>query len=384
MIVAQLTTDNREPFRQYDNPTPWFGSAPEALLEGFADLNEIEIHVVTCTQQPMSSPEKLAKNIWFHSLHVPKAGWLRTGYQGCIRAVRRKLQDLRPEIVHGQGTERECAMSAVFSGFPNVLTIHGNMRSIARVTRAKPLSFYWLAARLEAFALRRTAGVVCNSAHTEQLVEPLTPRTWKIPNPVRGSFFLPLPSRRRAVEIPVLLNIGTVLPNKRQLEVLRMAERLWEEGARFQLYFVGALDTRSAYGAEFKARLERHEVAGRARYLGLMSENELITCLDASDGLVHAPLEEAFGLVVAEALARNLKLFATRVGGIIDIAAGVEETELFDRDDWEGMGNAISRWIQLGALRPVLAADAMRARYQPRTIAQRHLEIYREVLSTLR
>jgi hypothetical protein len=30
--VGFITTDNREPHRQYDNPTPWFGTAPEALL----------------------------------------------------------------------------------------------------------------------------------------------------------------------------------------------------------------------------------------------------------------------------------------------------------------------------------------------------------------
>ena len=105
-----------------------------------------------------NSPPKLAPNIFFHSLHVPKIGWMRTGYQGCIRAVRKKLKAIQPEIVHGQGTETDCAINAVFSGFPNVLTIHGNMRLIAKVNRVRPFSFPWLAARLERLdhsALRR-------------------------------------------------------------------------------------------------------------------------------------------------------------------------------------------------------------------------------------
>ena len=85
------------------------------MLQGFAALPEVRVHVVSCTQQPMRSPEKLAGNIWFHSLHVPKLGWLRTGYQGCIRAVRRKLRAIQPDLVHGQGTERDCALSAIFS-----------------------------------------------------------------------------------------------------------------------------------------------------------------------------------------------------------------------------------------------------------------------------
>ena len=96
-------------------------------------MPEVEVHVVSCLQQPVHSPEKLADNIFFHCLHVPKIGWLRTGYQGCIRAVRNKLKEIRPDIVHGQGTERDCAISAVFSGFPNVITIHGNMAELARL-----------------------------------------------------------------------------------------------------------------------------------------------------------------------------------------------------------------------------------------------------------
>src|SRR5439155_13329895 len=135
--------------------------------------------VISCTQQPMASPQRLADNIWFHSLHVPKLGWLRTGYQGCIRAVRKRLKAIKPDIVHGQGTERDCGLSAIFSGFPNVVTIHGNMSELARLFRRPIASYDWLAARLEAFTLKRTAGVFCNSEYTERLVKPRSRRTWR-------------------------------------------------------------------------------------------------------------------------------------------------------------------------------------------------------------
>src|SRR5436190_5469095 len=137
MRIAILTTDNREHYRDYANPLPYFGTAPEALLQGFALLPGHEVHVVTCARARMKSPERLAPNIFFHSLYVPKVGWMRTAYQGCIRAVRYKLKEIQPEVVHGQGTERDCAISSVFSGYPNVLTIHGNLRLIAQVNDAK-------------------------------------------------------------------------------------------------------------------------------------------------------------------------------------------------------------------------------------------------------
>ena len=65
-----------------------------------------------------SFPEKNRACYFYHSLIVPKLGWLCTGYQGFIRAPRKKIWELQPDIVHGQGTERDCALSAVFSGFP--------------------------------------------------------------------------------------------------------------------------------------------------------------------------------------------------------------------------------------------------------------------------
>src|SRR5581483_1238510 len=133
MRIAFLTTDSREHFKDYANPAPYFGSAPEALLQGFARLPDLEVHVVCCVRAPVKSPEKIAPNIFYHALLVPKSGWMTTAYQGCVRAVRPVLRALRPDLVHGQGTERDCAIEAVMSGFPNVLTIHGNMRLIAEV-----------------------------------------------------------------------------------------------------------------------------------------------------------------------------------------------------------------------------------------------------------
>ena len=111
--VAIVTTDNREPSKQYEAPAPWrFGTAPEALLQGLAACPEVEVHVVSCIRRPVRSPEKLASNIFFHSLVVPKAGWMSTLFLGCVRAVRGKLKEIQPAVVHGQGTEEYCSLAA--------------------------------------------------------------------------------------------------------------------------------------------------------------------------------------------------------------------------------------------------------------------------------
>jgi len=382
MKIVVLTTDNRDHERSYAETMPRFGPAPEALLQGFAGLPGVEMHVVSCTQRPMQSPEKLADNIWFHSLLVPKIGWLRTGYQGCIRAVRRKLKEIQPDIVHGQGTERDCAISAVFSGFPNVVTIHGNMAELARLFKAPIGSFHWLTARLENFTLRRTAGVFCNSGYTEALVRPRARRVWRVPNTLRRTFFDPTLKAAAISRCCVLLNVGVITPRKRQLELLEVVQTLHRRGLKFEFHFIGRLNPAEAYAAAFLERLKSLEAAGCARHLGERSTEELIRHFDAAAGLVHFPSEEAFGLVVAEALARDLKFFGARLGGIVDIAEGVPGAELFAENDWAGLTDAIACWIGQGHPRADNAAAAMHQRYHPEVVAQRHLNIYREILNT--
>jgi glycosyltransferase involved in cell wall biosynthesis len=53
------------------------------------------------------------------------------------------------------------------------------------------------------------------------------------------------------------------------------------------------------------------------RFLGFRGDVE--ACLRAFDVFVHAPRSEAFGLVVAEAMAAGVPVLATRVGGIPEI-----------------------------------------------------------------
>jgi glycosyltransferase involved in cell wall biosynthesis len=378
MKIAFLVTDLRENDRSYSEATPRFPGGIASLFDGFARLPEMEVHVVSCLQRPVQSPEKLADNIWFHGLLVPKIGWLRTGYQGCIRAARKKLREIQPDLVHGSGTERNCAISAVFSGFPNVVTIQGNMAELARLNRPRIGSYGWLTARLENFILPRTMGVFCNSSYTEALVRPRARRTWRVPHPLRQTFLDPPP---KAGPRPcILLNAGVISPRKRQLELLEVAEALHRQGLKFEFHFVGYVNPADAYVTAFQKRLQPMEEAGYARFWGTPADNELLHYYDSAAALVHFPTEESFGMVVLEGLGRELKFFGARLGGIVDLAKDMPGAELFAPDDWPGLTAAIARWITTGHPRPVGAAAIVRERYHPVALAKQHVKIYQELL----
>lgn len=375
MKVAIITTDSREHYGDYSQGVPYFGTAPEALLQGLSGLSNVEVHVISCLQQKVSSPEKLAGNIWYHGLHVPKFGWMRTGYQGCIRAVRRKLQEIQPDIVHGQGTERDCAMSTVFSGYPNVLTIHGNMQIMAQMQKSPPFSFYWLAAKLERLCLARTDGVVCITDYTRKAVSELARQTWTVPNAVDQSFFeiIPAPS-----EISQILYVGNICPRKNQNAYIRAMDELPEMKKR-QIIFLGSKNDYDPYACEFDNLLSTRPWC---RFEGFADRDRLKDYFSRASLLVLASLEDNCPMVVLEAMAAGVPVVASAVGGIPELIENGVTGLLCDPIDNESMRNAVAKIFSTTAFRAELANRARidcKVRFHPLVVAMRHMEIYRQL-----
>ena len=378
MKIAILTGDNREQYKDYGATAPYFGPAPEALLQGFTLLPKEEIHVVSALRQPAISPERIAPNIFFHSLLVPKIGWMRTAYQGCIRAARGKLKQIQPDIVHGQGTEHDNALGAVFSGFPNVVTIHGNMRLIAKVNQVRPFSFLWLAARLEAFTLPRSDGVVCITRYTQAAVADLAKRTWVLPNAVDMSFFEidaePPPARP-----PLILCVGLICIRKNQNAFIRALDPLARE-RKFEVMFLGKANPGRAYDDEFLGLVRARPWCSHA---GFADRAKLKEQLRQAVLLALPSLEDNCPMVVLEAMAARVPVVAANVGGVPEL---IEEgaTGIFcDPLDPASIRAAVEKALADPSAAARMAERAKRAaheRFHPLVIARQHLEIYREVL----
>jgi len=380
MRVAILTTDSREHFGNYADPEPFFGTAPSALFQGFATLPNLEVHILSCTQQPMSSPAKLANNIWFHSLHVPKIGWLRTGYAGCLLAVRKKLLEIRPDIVHAQGTERDCAISAVFQNIPKVLTIHGNIRAITKLHRHSPLSFWGIQSQLEAFCLPRFAGVVCISKYTQQQVSDLAKKTWLLPNATENLFFEPRTTAIDPSAPPLVLVVANVDSRKNQNTLIQALDPLARK-LKFSVRFYGRCG-KDPYGKEFRSLIEARPWCS---WGGMIGRENLRDEFARATALFLPTREDNCPMVVLEAQASGVPVIASNVGGVPDLVENGVTGLLTNPDLPLTMPIALEKILTDKALAVRLAEGGRKqalARYHPNVIAARHVEIYREVLST--
>jgi len=376
MKIALLITDTRENDRDYARSEPGFHTALESLLLGFREISDVEVHVISCLQKSVFSPEKIADNIYYHGLLVPKLGWLRTGYQGCIRAVRRKLREIQPDIVHGQGTERDCAMSAVFSGFPNVLTVHGNMRLIAKLHRARPWSFLGLASVLEHLALRRAGGVICITKYTEQNVRKLNSRTWIIPNAVDASFF----SVSNAPDEPqTILCVGLVCPRKNQNALIDALAPMSHD-IDFRLLFLGNAPSGSAYVETFSRKISQFPWVN---FGGFARRDALKAALGKASLLVLPSLEDNCPMVILEAAAAGVPVVAARVGGVPDLVEHEVNGLLCNPVDADSIRNNVRQLLTRRDQAQAFAREGKRrahAQFYPVFIARRHTAIYRELL----
>lgn len=378
MRIVQITTDSREHFREYERAEPYFGTAPAGLLAGFTDMPGVEVHVISCTHAAMAAPAKIAPNIWFHQAVVGNWGWGRTLFAGCIKATRSLIREINPDIVHGQGTERDCAISAVLSGFPNVLTLHGNMRVHAKRGENRHLAYYKLAAAMEGFCLRRTDGVVAISCYTENLVKDDAARTWLLPNAVNADYFS---IRPEPPEIPRLLFVGGICERKNPVGLIEACRPLLEQGA-CTISFAGHGDPSGDYWSRFRNLLEN--VPG-LDHLGFLDHDGLGRELARSSIMVLPTFEDNCPMVVLEAMAAGVPVAASRVGGVPDLVTHDSDGLMFDPHDPANLRATLDRLIREPETRRRLAAQGRltaMAKFHPRIIAAEHLRIYQEILAS--
>jgi glycosyltransferase involved in cell wall biosynthesis len=282
--------------------------------------------------------------------------------------------------VHGQGTERDCSISAVFSGFPNVLTIHGNMRLIAKVNHVKPLSFFWLAAKLEKLTIPRSNGVICITHYTQDAVRDLAKRTWIVPNAVDASFF-EVNAQPPAEKPPRILCVGNICLRKNQNAFIRALDPLAAR-RQFELKFLGHTGAGGPYESEF---LQLVRERSWCVYVGMASREQLKQQLREATALALPSLEDNCPMVVLEAMAAGVPVVAARVGGLPDLIEEGKTGFFCDPLDSRSMSGALEAFLQnrsTGSNLAKLAREQALARFSPRVVAQRHVEIYREVLGS--
>ena len=205
-----------------------------------------------------------------------------------------------------------------------------------------------------------------------------------IPNFVCGSeyFRRDVPGLRRALapaDEPLLVHVSNFRPVKRPVDCVEILAGVRRRGVNARLVMVGDGSERGA--AEHRARCLK--VEGHCAFVG--KQPRIVDYLSASDVLLLPSEQESFGLAALEAMACEVPVVASRVGGLPEVVTDGETGCLAAVGDVEKMSEDAARLLSDGELRRETgrrARESALARYATDLVIPRYLSFYERVLAS--
>jgi len=177
---------------------------------------------------------------------------------------------------------------------------------------------------------------------------------------------------------PLLVHVSNFRPVKRPVDCVEILARVLQRGIKTRLVMVGD-------GSE------RTNVEHRARCLGIFEQcsfvgkqPRIVDYLSVSDVLLLPSEQESFGLAALEAMACEVPVIASRVGGIPEVVTDGETGFLSDVGDVEKMAADAANLLANEKLRTEMgkrARESAISRYRTDVVIPQYISFYDQVLA---
>ena len=204
-----------------------------------------------------------------------------------------------------------------------------------------------------------------------------------IPNFICASDYRrrPVPELRRELAPggePLLVHVSNFRPVKRPVDCVEILKRVRERGVGARLVMVG--DGSERLHAEHRARC-----LGVERFCTFVGKQpRIVDYLSAADVLLLPSEQESFGLAALEAMACEVPVVASRVGGLPEVVTDGETGCLAEVGDVEKMGADAARLLADEDWRRATGERARRSaveRYSTDLVIPQYIEFYERVVA---
>ncbi len=178
--------------------------------------------------------------------------------------------------------------------------------------------------------------------------------------------------------VPLLVHVSNFRPVKRPVDCVEILARVLKRGIRTRLVMVG--DGSERTNAEHRARclgVDEH-----CAFVG--KQPKIVDYLSAADVLLLPSEQESFGLAALEAMACEVPVIASRVGGIPEVVTDGETGFLSEVGDMEKMSADAARLLLNKDLREEMGARARGSavsRYSTDLVIPQYIDFYERVLA---
>ena len=198
-----------------------------------------------------------------------------------------------------------------------------------------------------------------------------------IPNPIASDFF----EIQRAEEPGRVLFAGRLVPLKGVLDLIKATATVAQRQS-IELVLAGSLVDRR-YVDQLRNEAKRLGIKDQVHFPGILDAESLRRELSRASMLVLPSYQETAPMVIQEAMAAGVPVIASRVGGTRYQVRDGETGFLFDARDVQSLTSRISELLANQAMRQSFgkaANDLAQKEYRADTVANRTIDVYRQVL----
>ena len=177
---------------------------------------------------------------------------------------------------------------------------------------------------------------------------------------------------------PLLVHVSNFRPVKRPVDCVEILARVLKQSIKTRLVMVG--DGSERTNAEHRAHCLG--VHGHCSFVG--KQPRIVDYLSASDVLLLPSEQESFGLAALEAMACEVPVIASRVGGVPEVVTDGETGFLSEVGDVDKMAHDAGRLLADHDLRidmGRLARESAVSRYHTNQVIPEYINFYEHVLS---
>lgn len=372
---------------------PWLDAAPQPLPEGLGGTPVTQlvlgllqaghtVHAVTVAED-LASPlrlegPRLRLDIGRHREH----GRTRDAYRAERRFLAAALRDGQPDVVHAHWTY-QYALGALASRLPTLITVRDWAPTILRL---QPDAFRLVRFGMNAATFLRGRWFSVTSPYMQRRVQALSRRPVAlVPNAIGAARFSSGPPPvRRQVRVLLAVNNG-FQPRKNVQALLQAFASLLPGHPGLSLRLAGT-------GFEPDGAAQRwaasRDVERGVEFLGPVPNTAVPALMDEADLFVHPALEESFGLVLVEAMARGIPVVGGRDSGAVPWVLDAGRAGLLaDVRSPEGLAAAVDGLLGDVSARAALATAGWQradAEFKVERVVQRYLTLYERVRADAR
>lgn len=348
------------------------------LTKNLSEIENVSIDVITLSDKNSTYNDG---NLKIHNIkRFSKIPRLFTIISDSLK-IKRKISELKPDIVHVQGTHYPYSYIAalISSNYPTVLTVHGLMAREYKFNKGKNYLGGIVNLFLEKYAFNKVKEIIICSVPMQKEVEKLSnANTYLVPNGIELNSILnhkPL----KAVKHPSIMYMGLLEIIKGVDILIKAVAIIKKKIPNITLYIAGD-GSQENYLKQLSKDLNLEE---NVLFLGYLGENSKYSYLKAVDICAITSRYESFGIVILEAMTCGKPVIGSNTGNIpflVTKKTGI----LFESENEQDLALKIIKLIKNRDLCFKMSLNAQNEvkKFDWKMLASKTREIYEKLLNS--